>query len=92
VKSSASRLAGVAAAAAMLGGAPAFAAGGSAGGAGVSHAAGGAVQITFSPTIHVQGGDAGAVRSQVDNALQLSVRELEQMIRRVQSEQTRRAF
>lgn len=92
VKSSATRLAGVAAAAAMLGGAPAFAAGGAGGAHGASGSAGGAVQITFSPTIHVQGGDAGSVRSQVEGALQMSVRELEQMIRRMQSEQSRRAF
>lgn len=47
--------------------------------------------IHFSPTIHV-GAGGGDVRGQVNEAMQLSMRELEQMLRRLQADQQRRAF
>lgn len=55
-----------------------------------------AVQVQFSPTIHVGGaGGAGAgadVRQQVQQALQAGLRELEAMMRQVQADQWRRGF
>ncbi|MEW6309939.1 MAG: phage tail tape measure protein [Pseudomonadota bacterium] len=65
-----------------------------AGRAGAGAAAGGAggMTIQFSPTIHVQGGAAEAVKSQVTEALNLSLRELEQLIARVSAQQARRAY
>ena len=50
--------------------------------------------IHFSPNISVGGGDSsgGDVRGQVQEGLKLSMRELEQMLRRLQAEQQRRAF
>ncbi len=49
--------------------------------------------IHFSPSISVGGDNGGGdVRGQVQEGLKLSMRELEQMIRRLQAEQQRRAF
>lgn len=48
--------------------------------------------IHFSPTIQVQGGAAEAVKGQVTEALNLSLRELEQLIARVSAQQARRAY
>ncbi|ALS60666.1 phage tail tape measure protein [Pandoraea norimbergensis] len=48
--------------------------------------------VQFSPTIHVQGGSPEAVKGQVTDALNLSLRELEQMIKRVTAQQARRAY
>lgn len=50
--------------------------------------------IHFSPNITVGGGDSsgGDVRGQVQEGLKPSMRELEQMLRRLQAEQQRRAF
>ena len=67
---------------------------GRAGASGAGAAAGGAggMTIHFSPTIHVQGGAAEAVKGQVTEALNLSLRELEQLIARVSAQQARRAY
>lgn len=83
VKSAVGKLAGVALAGAAMTGGAAHAANG-------HPAAAGGVQITFSPTINVTGGSD--VQAQVQRALQISLRELEQMQRRVASEQRRRAY
>jgi hypothetical protein len=88
VKSAASQLAGVAAATTLL------ATGGGAHATTdktASALSNAGVTISFSPTIHV-GAGGGDVRSQVNEAMQLSMRELEQMLRRLQAEQQRRAF
>lgn len=54
---------------------------------------GGGMTINFSPNITVGGGaNGGDVTGQVQQAMQLSMRELEQMLRRVQAEQQRRSF
>jgi len=59
----------------------------------VAESAGGNMTIHFAPNITISGrGDASGVESQVSQAMQMSVRELEQMLRRVQAEQQRRAF
>lgn len=87
VKGAASQLAGVAAASAVL------ATGGVAHAGPRMHAgtpAGAGMTIHFAPTIHLAGG--GDVRGQVKEAMQLSVRDLEQMLRRLQADQQRRAF
>lgn len=57
-------------------------------------AAGGAggMTIHFSPTIQVQGGAAEAVKGHVTEALNLSLHELEQLIKRVSAQQARRAY
>ncbi|OQS35568.1 phage tail tape measure protein [Chromobacterium haemolyticum] len=60
-------------------------------------AAGGAggmngVIIHFSPTIQVQGGAAEGVKGQINEALKLSLHELEQLIKRVTAQQARRAY
>ncbi|ELQ8315422.1 MULTISPECIES: phage tail tape measure protein [Pseudomonadota] len=53
----------------------------------------GGMTIHFSPSISVGGDNGGGdVRGQVQEGLKLSMRELEQMIRRLQAEQQRRAF
>ena len=67
---------------------------GRAGASGAGAAAGGAggMTIHFSPTIQVQGGAAEAVKGQVTEALNLSLRELEQLIARVSAQQARRAY
>ncbi|ARU23676.1 hypothetical protein RSSE_c3293 [Ralstonia solanacearum] len=71
-------------------------------GAGSSHAGAGVaggmagqaggMTIHFSPQITVQGGAAESVKGQVKEALNLSLRELEQMIQRVAAQQARRAY
>jgi len=48
--------------------------------------------IQFSPSITIGGNGSGDVKGQVQHAMQMSVRELEQMLRRLQAEQQRRAF
>jgi hypothetical protein len=66
----------------------------SAAGAATAAAPGQGMTIHFSPNITVGGGDSNGsdVRGQVQESLKLSMRELEQMIRRLQAEQQRRAF
>lgn len=54
-------------------------------------AGGGKFEITYSPTVQIQGG-GGDVAGQVKEGLGLSLRELEQMIQRLVQEQTRRAY
>lgn len=53
--------------------------------------AGSGITIHFNPTINVSGG-AGDVGGQVQQGLRVCLRELEQLLRRVQAEQQRRAF
>ncbi|MDO5940644.1 phage tail tape measure protein [Burkholderia cepacia] len=68
---------------------------GAAGAAGANAGAavsGAGMTIHFSPTIHVQGGTSEGVKGQVTEALNLSLRELEQMIQRVAAQQARRAY
>ncbi len=64
----------------------------SAGAAAPAAAAQGGMTIHFSPSISVGGESGGDVRGQVQEAMKLSMRELEQMMRRLQAEQQRRAF
>ena len=52
----------------------------------------GGMTIHFSPTIQVQGSAAEAVKGQVTEALNLTLRELEQLIARVSAQQARRAY
>ncbi|WP_395060398.1 phage tail tape measure protein [Polaromonas sp.] len=47
--------------------------------------------INFAPTIHV-GAGGGEVRGQVNEAMKMSMHDLEQMLRRLQADQQRRAF
>jgi TP901 family phage tail tape measure protein len=54
--------------------------------------AGGGVSIHFNPVIHVQGGGAESVKGQVQQAMQMSLHELEQMIKRVMAQQARRSY
>lgn len=61
-------------------------------GAGAATGGAGGMTIHFSPTIQVQGGAAEAVKGQVSEALNLSLRELEQLIARVSAQQARRAY
>lgn len=56
-----------------------------------THLSAGAITIHFNPTINVSGG-AGNVSGQVQEGLRISLRELEQLLRRVQAEQSRRSF
>lgn len=87
VKSAVSKLAGVALAGA------AFAGGGAAmaGGHGAAGGMGGGINITFAPQITITGGGAGA-KEGVQEALNMGVRDLERMMRRVIAEQSRTAF
>ncbi|UTH73986.1 phage tail tape measure protein [Chromobacterium sp. IIBBL 290-4] len=48
--------------------------------------------IHFSPVIHLPAGAPEAAKAAVQSGLQLSLRELEQMIRRITAQQDRRAF
>lgn len=101
VQGAVGKLAGVALAGAVAASGSAFAGvkqasqmlqGVQAGGATQHQAAGGAgMTIHFAPTIHV-GAGGGDVRGQVNEAMQVSMRDLEQMLRRLQAEQQRRAF
>jgi hypothetical protein len=50
------------------------------------------MSIQFSPNITIGGDAGGDVKGQVQQAMSLSLRELEQMMRRVQAEQQRRAY
>ncbi len=68
-------------------GAPAAAGRGSASGQAMA-----GMSIQFSPTITIGGDAGGDVKGQVQQAMNLSLRELEQMMRRIQAEQQRRAF
>ena len=63
-----------------------------AGAAGAAASGAGGMTIHFSPTIQVQGGAAQAVKGQVTEALNLSLHELEQLIKRVSAQQARRAY
>ncbi|WP_047257736.1 phage tail tape measure protein [Chromobacterium subtsugae] len=54
--------------------------------------AGGGMVIHFSPVINVPAGAPEAVKAAVQSGLQLSMHELEQMMRRVWAQQERRAF
>lgn len=63
-----------------------------AGAAGAAASGAGGMTIHFSPTIQVQGGAAEAVKGQVTEALNLSLHELEQLIKRVSAQQARRAY
>ena len=67
---------------------------GRAGAGSVGAPAGGAggMTIHFSPTIQVQGGAAEGVKGQITEALNLSLHELEQLIKRVTAQQARRAY
>lgn len=60
------------------------------GGGGGGAAGSGGISVSYSPTIQVQGG--GDVAGAVKRGLDLSLRELEQMIQRVMNEQARRAY
>lgn len=64
--------------------------------AGVAGAAGatgvGGLTIHFNPTIHVRGGTAEGVKGQITEALNVSLHELEQLIKRVVAQQARRAY
>lgn len=101
VQGAVGKLAGVALAGAVAASGSAFAGvkqasqmlqGVQAGGAAQHQAAGGAgMTIHFAPTIHVGAGGSD-VRGQVNEAMQVSMRDLEQMLRRLQAEQQRRAF
>lgn len=55
-------------------------------------AQGGGMTIHFSPNITIGSDAGGDVKGQVQQAMSLSLRELEQMMRRIQAEQQRRAF
>jgi TP901 family phage tail tape measure protein len=57
-----------------------------------AHGSAAGMTVHFSPTINVPGGDAGAVRAQVDQALQMSLREFEQLYNRMQAQQARRSL
>lgn len=61
---------------------------------GSSTSSGGAAGMTihFSPQITVQGGSAEGVKGQVQQALQLSLHELEKMITRVMEQRSRRSY
>jgi len=63
-----------------------------AGAAGAASSGAGGMTIHFSPTIQVQGGAAEAVKGQITEALNLSLHELEQLIKRVSAQQARRAY
>ena len=68
---------------------------GAAGGAGAAGRGAGAaagIQINFNPIIQLAAGTAESVRGQVNEAMNLSVRELEKMIERVIAEKSRRAY
>lgn len=102
VQGAASKLASVALAGAAAAGSPAFAEvhaasialpriQASAPGGGVGHGAGG-MTVHFAPNITLASNGGGDVKGQVQQAMQMSVRELEQMLRRLQQEKQRRAF
>ena len=100
VKGAVGKLAGVALAGAVAASGGAFAGvkqasqslqGMQGGGGAHSQAAGAAgMTIHFAPVIHLGGG--ADARGQVDAAMKLSMRDLEQMLRRLQAEQQRRAY
>ncbi|MCG9079478.1 phage tail tape measure protein [Laribacter hongkongensis] len=52
----------------------------------------GGMVINFSPTIQVQGGSGENVKGQVNDALRMSMHELEKLIRQVAARQERRAY
>lgn len=55
-------------------------------------ASSGAITIHFNPTINVSGGAGATVAGQVQEGLRISLREFEQLLRRVQLERSRRSF
>jgi len=59
---------------------------------GPAPAGSGGMVIHFSPQITIQGGAAESVKGKVTEALNLSLRELEQLIARVSAQQARRAY
>lgn len=59
---------------------------------GPAPAGSGGMVIHFSPQITIQGGDAAAVRGQVNQAVQLSFAEFERMMKRYDHEQRRAAY
>ncbi len=63
-----------------------------AGTAGAAAGGAGGMTIHFSPTIQVQGAAAEGVKGQITEALNLSLHELEQLIKRVTAQQARRAY
>lgn len=63
-----------------------------AGSAGAAAGSTGGMTIHFSPTIQVQGSAAEGVKGQITEALNLSLHELEQLIKRVTAQQARRAY
>ncbi|MGX2039868.1 phage tail tape measure protein [Methylocaldum sp. MU1018] len=63
-----------------------------AGTAGAAAGTAGGMTIHFSPTIQVQGAAAEGVKGQITEALNLSLYELEQLIKRVTAQQARRAY
>lgn len=50
------------------------------------------MNIHFSPTIQVQGGDPAAMRGQVNQAMQLSFTEFERMMKRYEHEKGRTTY
>lgn len=86
VKSAVGKLSG----AAMSGVSAATSALGAMGGAG-GGGGDGKIEVTYSPTVNVQGGGAD-VAGQVKQGLAMSMRELEDMIKRLMQEQSRRAY
>ncbi|MCY1306892.1 hypothetical protein D9M70_567760 [compost metagenome] len=58
----------------------------------MANSAGGAMTVTFSPTIHVQGGAGADVRSQVNQALEQSYAEFQRHMRQWQHQQKRLSF
>lgn len=66
------------------------AAGAGTGGGGMAMAGGGGISIHYSPTVQVQGG-GGNVGADVQNALNLSLADLERMIRRIMADRDRKA-
>jgi hypothetical protein len=48
--------------------------------------------VNFSPTINVTGGKDADVKGQVQQAMSLSMHELERMLRRIEAERERRVL
>ena len=63
-----------------------------AGNAGAAAGSTGGMNIHFSPTIQVQGGDPAAMRGQVNQAMQLSFTEFERMMKRYEHEKGRTTY
>ena len=63
-----------------------------AGNAGAAAGSTGGMNIHFSPTIQVQGGDPAAMRGQVNQAMQLSFTEFERMMKRYEHDKGRTTY